>query len=131
MTRTHLLVAALLAATALASCHLAQSGTSKPKISFDPVRLSGYQGAEEAVGKLVRFQGTAENARFGAAVVGDGLAVYCDGMDAWPEHLVGRKVVVSGLLERTDVFKATVGVDGKVGPGTLGGDYLLKHPKVE
>ena len=105
---------------------------SEPKeSSMDPIHVTGSGEADRARGKLVRFQGIARNAKLGAVVQGEGLVVYCKGMDSWPSDRVGKPVTVSGVLERTDAFKATVGPGGEIGQGTMGGDYVLESPKVE
>ncbi|HEY3449038.1 MAG TPA: hypothetical protein VGK67_21935 [Myxococcales bacterium] len=99
------------------------------KHSLDPVKLEGFDGVEDALGRLVLFRGTAYNARTGAIVVGDGLAVSCQGMEAWPEGLVGKKVTISGLFDRARAQDAeAVGGTGQVLDSS---GFVLKHPKLE
>ena len=104
------------------------------KHSFDPVKLSSYAGVPDAMGKLVLFSGTAYNSRTGPVVVGDGLAVHCQGMNEWPDRLLGKKVTVSGLLDHAregEEESAASGAVGGSGQGLASVDYVLKHPKLE
>lgn len=74
----------------------------------------------------VELVGVAQNAKLGAVVTGTARGdVYCRGLDAWPDELVGVKVRVSGRLETTDAFAARVDADGAISQGTAGGDTVL------
>ncbi|MGC4120017.1 MAG: hypothetical protein QM765_36645 [Myxococcales bacterium] len=131
MRRT-LVLGAVLWATA-SGCIAASSVPESRKHSYKPVELKGFGGVEDALGRLVRFQGRAQNDRVGALVISDDLSVWCQGMDAWPQRVVGRKVTVSGVLDRARAADGAGGsgdaADAK--EGVLVGDFVLKHPKLE
>jgi len=62
---------------------------------------------EAAVGKVVTLEGRAANAFLGAELLGDGAAVWIDGMDRWPEELmrgeaIGVRIRVTGKVIRRD-----------------------------
>jgi hypothetical protein len=74
----------------------------------------------------VELIGVAQNAKLGAVVTGTARGdVYCRGLDAWPDDLVGAVVKVSGRLQTTDAFAARVDADGAISQGTAGGDTVL------
>ncbi len=91
----------------------------------DPLVVGEEGGVKDAVGQVAVFEGKAVNAKLGAAVDSDQGVVYCLGMDAWPDDVVGEDVSVKGRLERTDQFKAEVAEDGAISQGTAGGDLVL------
>lgn len=66
--------------------------------------------------------GTARNAKGGAVVVGDdGLVVYVQGLDSWPDELDGQAVIATGhLIEKAYLPVATVDKDGAISQGTDG-----------
>jgi len=130
MVRT-LALSAVLAASALACATPAGPAPEKREASMDALDLSGFEKAADAIGKRVRVVGTAQNAKLGAVVEGERLVVYCEGLDSWPAAQVGKPVTVTGVLTRTDDFKATVGPHGEISQGSAGGDWVLEHPKVE
>ncbi len=94
-------------------------------------RVSDSDSAKASVGKNVRVDGTALNAKLGPVVSTGGLVIYCFGKQEWSESEVGGPVVVSGTLEQTDEFKAEVGPDGEQSAGTGGRDWVIRDCKVE
>ena len=115
----------------LAGCASSPAVPEPKEASMEAINLDGSGDAEKALGKRVRIRGTAQNAKLGAIVLGEGLMVYCQGMDSRPGDRVGKPVTVSGVLERTDDFKEVVGPKGERNQGTAGGDYVLRGPVVE
>ena len=93
-------------------------------------RVSDSDSAKAAVGKNVRVDGTALNAKLGPVVSAGGLVIYCFGKQEWSGEEVGQPVVVSGTLEQTDEFKAEVGPDGEQTAGTGGRDWVIRDCKV-
>ena len=69
--------------------------------------------------------GEAYDAKLSAIVVSDGFSVYCIEIQEWPMGLTGKTVEVTGRLEITDQYKATVNAKGEISQGTSGGDWLL------
>jgi hypothetical protein len=78
------------------------------------------------VGKVVRVEGKAGNARLSAAVVGDGWVVYCLDRAEWPETQAGMPVAVQGRLEQTREFEGGRDADGGHRAGTEGGVFVLR-----
>lgn len=50
------------------------------------------------IGKRVRLTGVARNAKGGAVLLVERATVYVDGLAAWPQDAVGKKVSVGGQL---------------------------------
>ena len=94
-------------------------------------RVSDSDSAKTSVGKNVRVDGTALNAKLGPVVSTGGLVIYCFGKQEWSGNEVGQPVVVTGTLEQTDEFKAEVGPDGEQTAGTGGRDWVIRDCKVE
>jgi len=84
-----------------------------------------------ALGKRVTFVGEAANAKLSAMVHTKAMMLYCIEMPDWPDEVAGKQVRVTGVLERTDQFKAKVAKDGAISQGTAGGDVLLRDVKWE
>lgn len=83
-------------------------------------------GPSSAPASTVELVGVAQNAKLGAVVTGTSRGdVYCRGVDAWPDDLVGAPVRVRGRLQTTDAFAARVDPDGAISQGTAGGDTVL------
>jgi len=81
------------------------------------IRIDSIAGARAAIGKLVRLEGTGDNAKLGAVVVKGDLVVYCsDRKDGWNER--NFPVVVEGVLDYTSQAKARTGGDGSISAGT-------------
>ena len=95
----------------------AQSAAAAPAELRTAVRIDSVAGARAAIGKLVRLEGTGDNAKLGAVVVKGDLVVYCiDRKDGWDERNV--PVVVEGVLDYTSHAKARIGGDGSISAGT-------------
>ena len=84
-----------------------------------------------SLGKRITFVGEAANAKLSAMVHTDAMMLYCIEMADWPDEVHGKQVQVTGVLERTDQFKATVAKDGAISQGTAGGDVLLRSVEWE
>ena len=91
-----------------------------------PTVVTDAAGAKAALGKPVRIQGTARDAKLGAAVVAGELVVFLLDRDAWPEDLAGRTVTAEGVLEQTDEFVAKPDETGAVPQGTEGPVLVIR-----
>lgn len=87
--------------------------------------LRGAAELAGAIGERVRIVGQAVDAKLAGALLVDGEPIYCLELDRWPDGVVGETVEVTGVLRRTDQFKATVAKDGAISQGTAGGDYVI------
>src|SRR5262245_2146929 len=77
------------------------SGTGSAAPAGNAVAVTDEASAKAAVGKVVRVEGTAENAKLAAVVAIGDFEVYCwDRKDGWDD--TGGKVAVEGMLEYTD-----------------------------
>ena len=128
---------ALVCATLVVAC----SGGSATR-SKDPSRVAGSAdggaaaggervvvdlvGARNALGSRVRVDGTAQNAKLAAAVVGDELLIYCLDRDSWPSDVVGTQVSVIGTIEWTEEFAAETSPNGEISAGTDGGVFVIR-----
>jgi hypothetical protein len=104
--------------------------TDQPAAS-QPIAIDSAQAAKKAVGKPVRVEGTARNAKLSAVVVRGDLLVYCLDRDSWPADRDGKKVAVTGTLEYTTEFQAQVSPSGEVSQGTEGGVFVLRTSQVQ
>lgn len=86
---------------------------------------------QQAEGTRVRVTGVAQNAKLGAVVVSERMTVYCLDRQEWPPDLVGQQVTVSGIVERTDDFKAEVNEKGEISQGSAGGDLVIRRSTLE
>ncbi len=59
---------------------------------------------ESKIGQLVTVEGTAEDAKLGALLVGDTGTIWIDGLDYWPAEARGKRLQVTGkVIERSDL----------------------------
>ena len=94
-------------------------------------RVTDSDSAKANVGKTVQVAGTALNAKLGPVVETGGLVVYCMGRQEWRSEQLGKPIVVTGLLEQTDDFKAQEGPDGMQSAGTAGNDWVIRNCSVD
>jgi len=91
------------------------------------------QAVKSTKAKIVTIVGTAHRAKLAPMVQGDnGAVIYCTNIDEWPDHVLGKKVKITGTIQTTDRFKA--GKDpatGLVSQGTMGGDTTMNDAKWE
>ena len=73
--------------------------------------------------------GTAEDAKGGAVVhEADGRVVYIEGLDSWPEDLLGKAVTAEGrLVVKQYIPEATVAPDGAISQGAEGEQWVLEN----
>jgi hypothetical protein len=83
-----------------------------------PVVVLDGASAQAHAGKVVAVKGMARDARISAAVVADGLTVYCIGLERWPGDVSGKPVFAHGRLEQTNEFATVRGPGGEVSAGT-------------
>lgn len=92
-------------------------------------RDSGNKGSERWIDQNVVLRGIARNAKAGAVVVtDDGLVVYLEGLDGWPEAISNRKVEVSGLLREKKHIPDPVR-SGELAQGAWGEQLVLERPQ--
>ncbi len=82
---------------------------------------------QSAPNKLVTIEGTAQNAKLSAVVVGPESVVYCLNIPEWPSHIVGKRVRIKGVLETTDEFAAKTNSRGEITQGSAGGDLVMRQ----
>ncbi len=108
-------------------CHCGCKGkaaTAAP--AAGPVTVANSSDVEANLGKRVTFVGEAANAKLSAMVHTKAMMLYCIEIPDWPDEVHGKQVRVTGVLARTDQFKAEVAKDGSISQGTAGGDELLR-----
>lgn len=81
--------------------------------------------------ETVTITGTAANAKLSAVVIKDDVPYYLIDLDAWPEHVTGKQVAVTGILEETDEYEAQVDESGAISQGTEGPILLLRSASYE
>jgi len=81
----------------------------------------------------VVVSGIARNAKAGAVVRLDTSAVlYLMGLDEWPDHVLGKRVKVSGVIGRAKLAPdPVVGKDGSHSAGMVGRSTVIRQPKWE
>lgn len=80
-------------------------------------------------GRTVRILGKAVNAKLAPAVDGP-ILVYCLDLSPWPEAVLGKQVVVTGVIERTGQFRArTDPATGAISQGTDIDVFVLRQAK--
>jgi hypothetical protein len=108
------------------------TGKEEPPMPPDqPITIASLTDAKAAVGKPVRVEGSAENAKLSAVVSAPDLLVYCLDLSSWPADLAGKRVIATGTLEYTEKFASTVSPDGLHSAGTDGGVYAIRGCKAE
>ena len=78
-------------------------------------------------GAAVNLTGVARDAALGAVVVlGDGQPVYVEGLERWPNELLGRKVEVSGTAAQKKLAPdPEIAPDGAVSHGMVGTAWVV------
>lgn len=100
--------------------------------SAQPKRKPTSEGASKmAQTKQITVIGTAERAKLGALVISQRRSFYCLNIGEWPDHVVGKKVKVTGTIQVTDRFKARVDKSGAISQGTRGGDSVMHDATYE
>lgn len=107
----------------LAACATTPPVTDMPDATSEPILITSSSDADP--GQVVRFVGVAYDAKLSAIVVSDHFSLYCIELDEWPAEVNGQTVEVTGRLERTDQYAATVNALGEISQGTSGGDWVL------
>lgn len=92
------------------------------------VELTARAQVEGLLGQKVRVVGEAQNAKLAAHVQGQGISVYCAGLSGWPDEVVGKQVVVTGVLRRNADVVAKVDESGAVSQGTMSPVLMLEAP---
>jgi hypothetical protein len=95
------------------------------------VIVSTSAHAKASLGKSIRVEGTAHNAKLSAVVVGERVLIYCLDVPAWPKALAGKKVAVEGKLELSHDFEAQVGPDGARTAGTGGPIFVIRKSRTQ
>lgn len=88
--------------------------------------VANAEQARAAVGKRVRFEGRAGDAKLSAAVVKSGFVVYCLDRSEWKGDLSGKNVAVEGTIEYTEEFAAGKTPEGGEMAGTGGGVFVMR-----
>ena len=104
----------------------AMGGEEMSDASEKPRMLERADQIEANLGKRVEVTGKAENAKLSALVMASDFSLYCLDISGWEEDVRGKKVTVTGKLERTDQFQARVDENGAISQGTEGSDLVLR-----
>lgn len=109
---------------------------AKPAAADKTQEAPGAAKKEHAVksakAEIVTIVGTAHRAKLGPMVQSDkGGVIYCLNLPEWPDHVLGKKVKITGTLSTTDRFKVRVDKSGAVSQGTRGGDTVMNDAKWE
>jgi hypothetical protein len=89
----------------------------------------GNTREERRTGGLITVEGTAADSKGGAALVTDRGIFYIDGLDDWPNHLVGKKLRVTGALAVEKRIPDPA--PGLTSTGAFGSQRLIKDAKWE
>ena len=81
------------------------------------VLLAGFAGAQGV-----------KDAKAGAVLLIDGVPVYIDGQDAWPDGQRGQTLRMSGILVVRKHIADPVDQHGQIAQGAWGKQYVLTHP---
>ena len=81
----------------------------------------------EQARRQVTLSGTAYDAKGGAILETDqGRVVYIRGLEAWPSHVVGNRVQVTGFRgDEKLIPDPVVGADGGISQGALGSQSVV------
>ncbi len=109
----------------LLACSTTPTVTEMPDPTSAPPPAT--DSTEAAPGEVVTVVGVAHNAKLSAIVVNERRSLYCIELDEWPDEVLGQTVEVTGRLEVTDQYAATVNEKGEISQGTSGGDTLLRE----
>ncbi|MBM4393336.1 MAG: hypothetical protein FJ090_19620 [Deltaproteobacteria bacterium] len=104
----------------------ANAGSAAATATPPAVTITDTASATANAGKTVTVAGTARNAKLAAAVVGNGLVVYCLGTDSWPTPLTNKPIAARGVIEQTTEFAA-----GPDEAGTTGAVWVLRGCQYE
>jgi len=101
------------------------------KARIAPIQLERAAAAQAALGKRVRIAGIAGNAKLGAVVLLGNMPFYLVGKTEWDSARRGGRVVVIGLLEKSDHARLRPAPSGAISQGTSGPIYRLLDVRVE
>lgn len=81
------------------------------------------------IGKSVALNGEAMNSKAGAVLVTDeDDTIYIEGLDYWPNDMIGKEVVVTGELRRKKLIPDPVVTDsGAISQGAEGEQLVLEN----
>ncbi len=82
--------------------------------------------ARASIGKSIRVEGMAHDAKLSGVVISGPVLIYCLDVPSWPRDLIGKKVVVEGKLELSHDLEAQVGPDGARSAGTSGPVFVIR-----
>jgi hypothetical protein len=98
-----------------------------PKIMATEGEIAAARKRDERLGKEHTVVGVAHNAFLGAVVRADKLGtLYVTGLAEWPDHLLKKRVSVTGILGRAKLAPdPVVAPDGSVSHGMQGTSMVL------
>jgi hypothetical protein len=103
-----------------------------PSPTLEPaVTVENAADAKRALGKRVRFEGRAANAKLSAVVIRKGMMIYCLDRSEWPSGLTNASVAVEGTLERTEEFMAQRSPTEPIRAGTAGPVWVMRACRVD
>ena len=110
-----------------------QAGPAKPRTGeAKPAPAAKKETVVKSVkAEVVTIVGTAHRAKLGPMVQSEKYVVYCMNLPEWPDHVLGKKVKITGTLTTTDQFKARTTKSGAISQGTRGGDTVMNDARWE
>lgn len=98
------------------------------KERMTPVAVHKAAQLNSLEGRRVLLSGPAEDAKAGAVLLIDGVPVYIDGQDAWPDGQRGQTLRMTGILVVRKHIADPVDQHGQIAQGAWGKQYVLTHP---
>lgn len=124
---------ALMAAVTLCACRAPAppepSAPPAPKSAEAAPPTPAPSSFQSRLGQTITLEGTAQNAKVGPLLLGPPEDIWIDGMDAWKDSVVGKRVRVTGrVIEKADlpVFEHEEGAPEKGGMPVPKGTDLQK-----
>jgi len=79
--------------------------------------------------KKQTIRGVARNAKNGAVVVADDIAIYILGLECWPDEVYGKKITVTGILRKRKIIPDPINEKGEICTGCWGEQDILEDAK--
>jgi len=103
-------------------------GRGVPIPILDRTHPGGRAAARGDIDRPFTAEGTARDAKAGAAVVSDGEPYYLEGIASWPPGLAGRRVRVSGTLRYRKLIPDPATSGGAHAAGATGTQLVIERP---
>jgi hypothetical protein len=105
------------------------TATAEPEKRKPMNTISSPEELKSQVDNHVSLSGIALDAKAGAVVKLSAGTVYIRNLSSWPDNLVGRKVIVKGMLRRKKIMPDPLtNENGLTVQGAFGQHYILDNP---